>query len=111
MTAIWQNDGSGWHLLSPTGFANEEKLHTLVEKAPHLLPLAGTPRLIVLGREVQLGNGYADLVAIEPTGRIARIEQSIMPIKQGNTTREVSQELLDALTDSYREAVGGEIEV
>ncbi len=74
MTAIWQNDGSGWHLLSPTGFANEEKLHTLVEKAPHLLPLAGSPRLIVLGREVQLGNGYADLVAIEPTGRIAIIE-------------------------------------
>ncbi len=74
MTAIWQNDESGWHLLSPTGFANEEKLHTLVEKAPHLLPLAGTPRLIVLGREVQLGNGYADLIAIQPTGRIAIIE-------------------------------------
>ncbi len=164
MTAIWQNDGSGWHLLSPTGFPNEEKLHTLVEKAPHLLPLAGTPRLIVLGREVQLGNGYADLIAIEPTGRIAiieiklarnaearraaiaqvlayaaylwkldqttleqevlnkhlrnrgykslaRIDQSIMPIRQKKTTREVSNELLDALTDAYREAVGGEIEV
>ncbi len=74
MTAIWQNDESGWHLLSPTGFPNEEKLHTLVEKAPHLLPLAGSPRLIVPGREVQLGNGYADLIAIEPTGRIAIIE-------------------------------------
>jgi len=74
MTAIWQNDESGWHLLSPTGFANKEKLHSLVEKAPHLLPLAGTPRLIVFGREVQLGNGYADLIAIEPTGRIAIIE-------------------------------------
>ncbi len=74
MTAIWQNDESGWHLLSPTGFPNEEKLHILVEKAPHLLPLAGTPRLIVPGREVQLGNGYADLVTIEPTGRIAIIE-------------------------------------
>jgi hypothetical protein len=32
MTAIWQNDGSGWHLLSLTGFPNEEKLHTLVEE-------------------------------------------------------------------------------
>ena len=39
MTAIWQNDESGWHLLSPTGFANEEKLHELVEKASHSLPL------------------------------------------------------------------------
>src|SRR5947208_914767 len=74
MTAIWQNDEFGWHLLAPTGFPNEATLHTLVEQAPHLLPLAGTPRLIVLGREVQLGNGRADLLAIEPGGRIAIIE-------------------------------------
>ena len=71
MTAIWQSDRSGWHLLMPTGFPNEATLHTLVEQAPHLLPLAGVPRLIVLGREVQLGSGYADLIAIEPTGRLA----------------------------------------
>ena len=74
MTAIWQNDGSGWHLLTPTGFPNEATLHKLVEQAPHLLPLAGTPRLIVLGREVLLGSGRADLIAIEPSGRIAIIE-------------------------------------
>src|SRR5436305_2584240 len=74
MTAIWQNDGSRWHLLTPTGFPNEATLHTLVEQAPDLLPLAGTPRLIVVGREVQLGSGRADLIAIEPSGRIAIIE-------------------------------------
>lgn len=74
MTAIWQNDDSGWHLLSPQGFPNEATLHTLVENAPHLLPLAGTPRLIVLGREVQLGSGRADLLAIEPNGRLSIIE-------------------------------------
>ena len=74
MTAIWQNNGSGWHLLVPTGFPNEATLHTLVEEAPHLLPLAGTPRLIIVGREVLLGNGRADLIAIEPAGRIAIIE-------------------------------------
>src|SRR5437763_1838734 len=32
------------------------------------------PRLIVVGREVQLGSGRADLIAIEPSGRIAIIE-------------------------------------
>lgn len=74
MTAIWKNDGTGWHLLVPTGFPNEATLHDLVEQAPHLLPLAGNPSLVVLGREVQLGNGYADLVAIEPSGRLAVIE-------------------------------------
>ncbi len=74
MTAIWQNDGTNWRLLAPAGFANEAKLHDLVEQAPHMLPLAGIPRLIILGREVQLGNGRADLIAIEPPGRIAIIE-------------------------------------
>src|SRR3989442_2049748 len=74
MSAIWQNDGSGWHLLAPAGFPNEATLHTLVEQAPHLLPLAGTPRLIVVGREVQLGNGYGDLILIEPIGRMAVFE-------------------------------------
>jgi hypothetical protein len=64
MTAIWHNDGTDWRLLSPTGFPDEATLHTLVEEAPHLLPLASTPRLIVLGREVQLDNGYADLHSI-----------------------------------------------
>src|SRR5260370_6420910 len=74
MTAIWQNDGRGWHVLMPMGFPNEAALHDLVAQSPHLLPLAGNPRLIVLGREVQLGNGYADLIAIEPNGRLAVIE-------------------------------------
>ena len=69
MTAIWQNDGSGWHLLAPTSFPNEAKLHDLVAEAPHLLPLAGTPRLLVLGREAQPGNGYGDLVVVETTGK------------------------------------------
>jgi len=74
MTAIWQNDGTNWHLLVPTGFPNEATLHDLVEQASHLLPLAGSPRLIVIGREVQPGNGYEDLIVIEPAGRLAVIE-------------------------------------
>lgn len=34
-----------------------------------MLPLAGSPRLFVLGREVPLGGGYADLLAVEASGR------------------------------------------
>ena len=41
---------------------------------PQLLPLAGSPRLVVVGREVRLGSGYADLIGVEPTGRISVIE-------------------------------------
>ncbi len=42
---------------------------------------------------------------------LANIEQSITPIKHGNTIREVSDELLDALTMAYKEAASGAIEV
>jgi hypothetical protein len=71
---IWTNDGAGWQLLATTGFPDEAALNSLVEQAPQILPLAGSPRLIVLGREVLLGNGYADLIAVEPSGRLAIIE-------------------------------------
>ena len=74
MTAIWHNDGTGWRLLAPTGFPDEQTLHDLVEETPQILPLAGDPKLVVVGKEVLLGNGYADLMAIEPTGRLAIVE-------------------------------------
>jgi hypothetical protein len=74
VTGLWRNDGSGWSLLAPSGFPAEAALHDLVEEAPHLLPLSGSPQLAVLGREVVLGAGYADLIAIEPSGRLCVIE-------------------------------------
>ena len=76
MPGIWskRSDGEEWRLLSPAGFPDEARLHDLVASAPQLLPLAGSPQLTVVGREVQLGTGYADIVAVESTGRIAIIE-------------------------------------
>jgi hypothetical protein len=38
-----------------------------------MLPLAGSPQLTVLGREVRLGSGCADLIAVESTGRLVII--------------------------------------
>lgn len=74
MSAIWTEGGSGWQILSPTGFPDESALHDLIEKTPGLLPLSGRPQLSIVGREVSLGPGRADLVAIEPTGRPCIIE-------------------------------------
>jgi hypothetical protein len=74
LTAIWRNDGTGWTLLAPEGFPDEAALHSLIENAPQLLPLAGSPRLTIVGREVALGSGYADLIGIEPSGRLVLIE-------------------------------------
>jgi hypothetical protein len=74
MNAIWHYDEERWRLLAPTGFPAEAALHDLIEQAPQMMPLAGTPNLIVVGREVLLGGNYADLIAVEPSGRLAVIE-------------------------------------
>ncbi len=74
MTAIWKDEGGDWSLLSPVGFPDEATLHRLVADAPQLLPLSGSPRLAVVGTEVVLGGGRADIVAIEPTGRLVIVE-------------------------------------
>ena len=46
----------------------------LVENAPQMLPLAGSPQLTMLGREVRLGSGCADSLAVQSTGRLVLIE-------------------------------------
>jgi alkylated DNA nucleotide flippase Atl1 len=74
MSGVWQHDGTEWALTAPVGFEDEEALRTLVEEAPEMLPLSGSPRVIVVGREVQLGSGFADLLAVEPGGRPVVIE-------------------------------------
>ena len=74
MTGIWTNTGEGWALRSPQAFHDEATLRSLLEKNPQLLPLAGSPRLTVLGSEVQLGTGFADILAVESSGRPTIIE-------------------------------------
>ena len=59
---------------SPQAFQDEATLHSLIERNPQLLPLAGSPRLTVLGSQIQLGTGYADILAVESSGRPAIIE-------------------------------------
>jgi hypothetical protein len=74
MTAIWRKEEDEWRPLLASGFPSEEALHDLVEDAPQLLPLSGDPTLVVVGREVALGTGFADLVAVDADGRLAIIE-------------------------------------
>jgi hypothetical protein len=66
--AIWRRESDEWRPLLASGFANEAALHDLVADAPHLLPMSGDPSLVV-GREVTLGVGRADLLAVEADGR------------------------------------------
>jgi hypothetical protein len=75
MTAIWGSGTDGtWCALEPAAYQAETELHDLVENNPQMLPLAGSPQLTMLGREVRLGSGYADLLAVESTGRLVLIE-------------------------------------
>lgn len=74
MSSIWSSTGTDWRLLAPTGYPDEAALHTRVEQAPQMLPLAGSPRLVIVGREVNLGSGTADLIAVEASGRLVVIE-------------------------------------
>jgi RecB family endonuclease NucS len=55
------------------GFPDEETWHALIAEAPQRLPLSGSRSLVVVGREVQVGSGRADLTALEPSGQVAII--------------------------------------
>jgi hypothetical protein len=61
MGAIWRREQEEWRPLLASGFPSEEALHDLVEDAPQLLPLSGDPTLVVVGREVSLGAGWAGI--------------------------------------------------
>lgn len=84
MPGIWTESDDGWTLSSPSGFPDEATLHGLIERAPEMLPLSGAPQLLILGREVPLGSGFADLVGVETTGRPVIIE---VKLAQNNEAR------------------------
>jgi RecB family endonuclease NucS len=75
MTGIWMENVGGWSLQSPQAFENEKALHDMVLGTPELLPLSGSPRLTVIGREVMVSTGgRVDVLAVEPDGRPVLIE-------------------------------------
>ena len=84
ISGIWTRNDEGWQLSRPEGFPDEATLHRLIEDTPEMLPLAGAPALLVLGREVPLGSGYADLVGVEASGRPVIIE---IKLAQNNEAR------------------------
>ena len=74
MTGVWIKNEDGWKTAASQKFGLEKDLHELAEENIHMLPLAGSPNLVVLGSEVSLGSGWADLLAVETTGRPVIIE-------------------------------------
>ena len=89
---IWTKDDEGWRLSGPAGFLNEDALHGLIEATPDMLPLAGAPALVILGREVGLGPGSADLLGVETSGRPVIIELKLR--KNAEARRAVVAQIL-----------------
>ena len=109
MTAIWGTDPNGrWLPLTPTPYLAEAELHDLVRDAPQMLPLAGTPQLTVLGREVRLGSGYADLLAVESTGRLVVVEVKMSA--NAESRRAVVAQVLSVRRLSYRALTVAQLE-
>lgn len=102
MTGIWTNEGNGWELAEAHPFSDEATLQRLVAENPQLLPLAGSPRVFTLDREVRLGTGKADILAVEASGRPVIIE---VKLGQGTVVKNISTEAMEAITAAYREAV------
>jgi alkylated DNA nucleotide flippase Atl1 len=93
VSSIWHHSGESWDLLSPVGFADEASLHDLIAESPHVLPLSGgAPRLVVLGCHVQLGANEADMIAVEPSGRLVLIEVKLA--KNAEARRAVVSQIL-----------------
>jgi hypothetical protein len=103
MAAIWSEGPEGWKLLEPSGFPNEAQLHELIARAPQVLPLSGNPSLVVLGTEVPLGSGFADIVAVEMTGRPVIIEVKLA--KNPESRRAVIAQVLAYASSMYRRSL------
>jgi hypothetical protein len=104
MSSIWVQGTQGWELLLPHGFEDEATLHDLISDAPQVLPLSGSPRLVVLGREVPLGPGLADIVAVETGGRPVVIEVKLA--RSPEARRAVIAQLLSYAASLYRSTPG-----
>lgn len=74
MSGVWIKNEGGWKTAASQKFGLEKDLHELAEENIHMLPLAGSPNLVVIGSEVSLGSGWADLLAVETMGRPVIIE-------------------------------------
>ncbi len=100
MAAIWTEGKEGRELLQPAGFPNEAQRHELIARAPQVLPLPGSPTLVVLGTEVPLGAGFADIVAVETSGRPVVIEVTLA--KNPESRRAVIAQILTYASTIYR---------
>ena len=104
MTGIWRKDGDTWSLVGPSRIPDEDALQQQIVDAivndPQALPLSGQPRLAIVGQQVWLGNGEADVLAIERDGRPVVIEAKLA--RNPEARRKVVAQALEYAADLHR---------
>lgn len=109
MTGIWRKDGDKWRLVTPSRIPDEDALQERIVDAivndPQALPLSGQPRLTIVGQKVWLGNGEADVLAIEGDGRPVVIEAKLA--RNQEARRKVVAQALEYAADLHRMPVDG----
>lgn len=93
MSGIWINDEGVWRPAPIRRFESEAALHEMIADAPDILPLSGSPDLTVLGSEVALGSGSADILAVESSGRPVIIEVKLA--RNAEARRTIVAQVLD----------------
>lgn len=66
-----------WQVLDRHRRHTRGALEDFVENNVQALPLAGSPRVFPLGRNTNVGTGFADLVAVEECGRLVLVETMV----------------------------------
>lgn len=93
MSGIWINVDGDWRQAPIRRFESEAALHEMIAAAPDILPLSGSPDLTVLGSEVALGRGSADILAVESSGRPVIIEVKLA--RNAEARRTIVAQVLD----------------
>lgn len=90
-------------IMSEVSADNEAQLHDIVKETPELLPsdefgISGP--LLVVGREISLQSGYADLLCVSSNGDLIIVELKTGP--QNADFRKVLAQLIDYGADLWR---------
>ena len=107
MPGIWRKAGDEWVPMKAGPAPSEQELQArivgILSRDPRALPLAGQPELTVVGQQVRIENGEADVIAVERGGRPVIIEAKLH--KNPEARRQVVAQTLEYAAGLHRRTV------
>ena len=79
MTLLYrESPGEDWERIPASDYEDEAELQRLLTRSPDVIPVEdlreGIGPLVTVAREAELGSGFADLLCVDPMGRVVVIE-------------------------------------